>query len=58
MCLLISHAPPDSLFSYTKGDMLLDHFMEIVGHADDVTFLDEQLELLPQRMRDMHLELR
>jgi hypothetical protein len=39
--LLIPCPPTNLLFSYTHGDVFLNDFVEVVGHADDVTFRDE-----------------
>jgi hypothetical protein len=56
---MISYAPPDLLFDYPHGDVLLNHPVQVVGHGNDDTLLRyEQLKLLAQGWRDVGLDLR
>lgn len=56
--LLIPSSPPKFLFSYTHGDVLFDYLVQVIAHGNDVAFLDEQLKLLAERLRDVRLDLR
>ena len=55
--LLISDATAQSLLCYTHGDVLLDYFVKVVRHRNDIAFLHEHLELLAERLRDVCLDL-